>query len=274
MNDLLSIKKVSDLSTLLSALLRAGFVFRDMIDGGAGSGLTSRQMLEYGTGSSRCFAFEPYPGNHRFFIGADPRIELIKAALAGSNGQVDFAVSSIVEADSEWGQRGMEGYSSVGKVSSGGKGDRVLRVDCVRADDVIPQSANIDFIKLDLQGGELSALQGMTSLLETTPFVWVEFMKNKLLLECLLDHGFHLFDTEYFFLGDPSPVVLASFEVSRSNEVLSTGRTAFFAHKKTGWIDYFSEFMMWKEHYGLVQTDLFCVKREYLDFVGRALANV
>ena len=273
MNDLLSLKKIGDLPDLLGRLQRQGFTLRDMIDGGAGAGHVSQQLLRYGTHKSSCFAFEPFPGNHKFFDGKDSRIKLVRAALGADNRQVDFAVPSVVDADSEWGRRGMAGYSSVGFIGTGNPDDTVLRVDCVRADDAIPDSANVDFVKLDLQGGELDALRGMASLLESVAFMWIEFTGDRQLLEFLIAQGYHLFDTEYFFLGDPTPEVHAGFAVTKENVILSTGQTAYFAFKKAGWVDYFVEFMELRAKDRLVQTDIVCVRSEFMDLFHKAVVS-
>ncbi len=114
MNNLLAVRKIDRFETILSALKTHGFVFRDMIDGGAGWGETSESMIQFGTESSRCFAFEPFPGNHVFFNRRDSRIELLKFALDNTDKTSNFFVPSTVKTNSVWGERGLTGYSSVG----------------------------------------------------------------------------------------------------------------------------------------------------------------
>jgi len=177
MNDLMSVKKVSSFSRLLAAYgkVNGGNRF-DAIDGGAGAGTTAREMLQHLGPAQKVYAFEPFPGNHRFFKPAETRILLHKQALAAGPGQMCFRVPSTVAAESAWGQQGLAGYSSVGYLVPGAaprEGD--LNVDCVAAQDVVTDHASIGFIKLDLQGGELGALQGMAQLLSGVQFMWVEF---------------------------------------------------------------------------------------------------
>jgi|694.fasta_scaffold74324_2 FkbM family methyltransferase len=292
MNNLLAVKKINSFETILSKLKAHGFVFRDMVDGGAGWGQTSESMIRFGTESSMCFAFEPFPGNHNFFNGKDSRIQLLKMALGNTNKRTKFFVPSVVNTDSEWGNQGLTGYSSVGSLESSnlsawkGRLTRRLKsillkekydplsieVECRQGDEIL-QAANakVDFMKLDLQGGELNALQGMTNLLKSLPFMWIEFAGDKHLLDYIVSKDFHLFDTSYFFMGSPTPQIKELFDISKENVTLSTGKTAYFAFKKCGWLDYHAEFMELKKNNLLVQTDIFCVKTPYLDLLHRSL---
>jgi uncharacterized NAD(P)/FAD-binding protein YdhS len=114
MNEMLSALKVSSFEQLLSAYRKAGIDLHSCLDGGAGSGSTAKSMLRHLTDQSSIYAFEPFPGNHRFFVDCDPRIKLIPSALAEISKKMNFYVSSLVTEDSVWGERGMAGYSSVG----------------------------------------------------------------------------------------------------------------------------------------------------------------
>src|SRR5688572_17318635 len=146
MNELLSARRVSSFEPILAAYKKAGIELRSSIDGGAGAGYTATQII--GNTSGAVYAFEPFPGNHRFFGKLDPRIKLIPKALYHENSRMSFRVSSVVSAESEWGRRGMTGYSSLGYLVNERKDDD-LQVECVRADKVIKEP--IDFVKLDLQ---------------------------------------------------------------------------------------------------------------------------
>ena len=113
---------------LLKAYRTAGISLDSAIDGGAGSGNTAEAMLPHLDGF--VYAFEPFPGNHRFFEGCDERIKLISHALAERHKTMSFRVASVVGEDSDWGRRGMQGYSSLGRLVTGtGEGD--LTVKCV-----------------------------------------------------------------------------------------------------------------------------------------------
>lgn len=295
MNNFLAVKKIDRFETILSALKTHGFVFHDMVDGGAGWGETSESMIQFGTESSRCFAFEPFPGNHGFFNGRDSRVELLKFALDNTDKTSNFFVPSTVKTNSEWGEQGLTGYSSVGFLEESnlnfwksigrrfkslflkGKYEGFsISVECRRGDEILESAnAKVDFMKLDLQGGELNALQGMDNLLNTLPFMWIEFtgFRGKEILDYVASKGFHLFDTSYFFMGNPTPSVKQLFDISRENVTLSTGSTAYFGFKKFGWVDYYTEFMKLQKDNFLVQTDIFCVKTAYLDLFYKSLLS-
>jgi hypothetical protein len=82
---------------------------------------------------------------------------------------------------------------------------------------------------------------------------------------------FHLFDTSYFFMSSPTSRIKELFDISKGNVTLSTGKTAYFAFKKCGWLDYHAEFMELKKNNLLVQTDILCVKTPYFDILHRSL---
>jgi len=75
---------VGGFQVLLDAYRKTGHELDSALDGGAGSGATAKSMLRYLSGD--VYAFEPFPGNHRFFADADPRIHLIPRALADGPG--------------------------------------------------------------------------------------------------------------------------------------------------------------------------------------------
>lgn len=266
MNELMAIKRVSSFEKLLIAYEKAGMLLNDAIDGGAASGSATRQMLEHMGVENKVYAFEPFPGNHRFFRPEEERIVLIPKALAEQEKLMTFRVSSVVQEDSEWGKRGMAGYSSVGRLVAGSPAKGVdLEVECVSGDKAIPLSANIGFIKLDLQGGELNALHGMARLLRDTHLMWVEYSGQPGLMDFLIESNYVIFDTEYFFMGSPTEKATAAFDISRENFVLSTGKMAWFGFKNRPWKSFEAEFIAYKKELSMIQTDLVCVNRCYID---------
>lgn len=99
----------------------------------------------------------------------------------------------------------------------------------------------------------------MPRLLRNASVLWVEFIgKDPLLLDYIIDSGFIVFDTEYFFMGKPTDAARELFDVSRENITLSTNATAWFGFKKKPWNDFNVEFK-------LVQTDLLCINRACVD---------
>ena len=235
------------------------------IDGGAGAGHTASRMLEHLTDGT-VYAFEPFPGNHRFFDKTDSRVVLIKKALAAENRRMRFHVPSVVPAGSSWGDGSMEGYSSLGFLVDDRDADEVvetIEVEAVRADDVIDRA--VDFVKLDLQGGELDALRGMSGLLSQVSLMWVEYTGQEGLLDYLSEQGFLVYDTEYFLWGEPSDRARRMFHVSREGVPLSTGQTTWTGFKKTRWQGFEEQFHEFKREISLGETDFVCVNSRYID---------
>ena len=91
MNDLITLKRVKSFNTLLSAYAKVNGGNRfDAIDGGAGSGSTARQMIRHLAPGQRVHAFEPFPGNHRFFKPEETGIVLHPYALAAQPREKTF----------------------------------------------------------------------------------------------------------------------------------------------------------------------------------------
>lgn len=271
MYDLMSVLKVSSFEQLLLAYEKdsGGKLDFDAIDGGAGIGSTSRQIQKHLAPSRTVYAFEPFPGNHKFFKEEERQIILVKKALAEAEKKMTFRVPSVVSEDSVWGKQGYSGYSSVGYLATGGlQAATDLEVDCVSADNEIPENSNVGFIKLDLQGGEFNALRGMKRLLKTVKLMWVEFTNQPGLLDLLNDEGFIVFDTEYFLMGNKTDAALMDFWVSKEDVTLSTGSQAWFGFRKNSWHNYSESFEKAKIDHNLVQTDLVCINELYFaDFL-------
>lgn len=268
MNNLFAARRISDFRSVLEAYKKGGVPIRNCVDGGAGSGSTSRHMLKYSSGN--VYAFEPFPGNHRFFETVPPQIRLMKYALDETPGFKAFRVASTVSTDSVWGQKGMAGYSSVGFLTSQ-PNEEDMRVECVRGDDLV--DAPIDFLKLDLQGAELGALRGMSRIASECLFAWIEFSGQSGLLDYLQER-FEVYDTEYFFLGEPSDEARELFDVSRENYTLSTGKTVWFGFRKRLWTDFPREFAECMRDFKMTQTDLICINRARLAEFEFAKANL
>lgn len=277
MNDLMTLMRISSFEQLLIAYEKAsgGKLDFDAIDGGAGVGQTSRQIQKYLNPLRTVYAFEPYPGNHKFFKQEERQIILKKKALAEAERIMTFRVHSVVSEDSEWGKQGYAGYSSVGYLASGSINSATdIEVDCVAADNEIPVDINVGFIKLDLQGGELNALQGMKRLLRNTRLMWVEFTNQPGLLDFLTNEGFVIFDTEYFLMGEKNDAAFSDFNVSKQDVTLSTGQHAWFGFRNYAWHNYSASFEKARVEHKLVQTDLVCVNRKYLSEFSQAVVNL
>ena len=109
----------------------------------------------------------------------------------------------------------------------------------------------------------------MTSLLGNLKFMWVEFTGQPGLVDFLEANDFMLFDSEYFFLGDPAPEATEHYEVSLQNVALSVGSNAWFGFKKKSWKNIAQEMIEHRRQFRLVQTDLLYVNKRHLkDFIS------
>ncbi len=278
-NPLLGQLRVNSLEQLMAAYRDSNHELRDGIDGGAGAGVLTAQMLEYSTGTIH--AFEPFPGNHRFHEDHS-RVKFYKSALAEAASVGQFYVSSTISPDSPWSQS-LSGYSSVGYLldefksmkAENAPSEKLCEVPCVSADEVIPEYCPVDVVKLDLQGGELNALLGMPRIISKAEFLWVEYTAQRDLAAMLVDHGFLLFDTEYFFMGAPTAEIQSRFTISNPEMMLSTGAKACFGFAKDVPLENYEEwFKSMRQELNMVQTDLVCVHRDRLDSFVAALGCI
>lgn len=142
--------------------------------------------------AGRVIAFEPEPGNFarleenvRAFRCSNVVLE--RRAVAGRTGRLDLFVSGQSSGDH--------------RVFDPGGGRRRMEIDAVRLDDYFPPDAQVDVIKMDIQGAEMDALQGMQKLLRRNDRVrlFTEFWPHGLktadkdpaeFLTALVDLGF------------------------------------------------------------------------------------
>lgn len=279
-NPMLARLRVGVIEALYDAYTAAGMPIRDSLDGGAGAGHVTNKMLERSTG--RVYAFEPFPGNHRFFV-EKPRVTLHKAALAEAEGERLFYVPSVVTPESSWGKRGMAGYSSVGALVSETRATKLretpigelMHVRCVAADEVIPSGAPVDVIKLDLQGGELNALRGMKRLARGARFLWIEYSAQTGVLAHLVSEGFVFFDTEYLISGAPTDELREHFWISKADYTLSTGAKACFAYTRKPIDEDYEKWLQDKKgRLGVWQTDIVAVHESQIAPFIAALARI
>ena len=261
MKPLLSEHGISSFEIILKAYQASGSPLKNSLDGGAGMGVTARQMLQNTADGAICHAFEPFAGNHRFFDAVADTVVLHKQALAECSKQARFEVSAVVDETSELGRRGMAGYSSLGRLVEKDDVGDASTVQCVAADEVIPSDCAIDFVKLDLQGGELDALKGMKRILGQARVMWIEYSNQPGLLDFFHSNGFAIFDTQYMFEGDPHELAAQDFYICDTKTKLTTGAPVWFGYRRQEWPDYRREFDLVRYKHKMIQTDLVCVPR-------------
>lgn len=254
------------------------------VDGGAGWGDTAKTIIASTAQNGVVHAFEPFPGNHKFFDGLDPRIKLHKFAIADQEGEATFVVPQVVQSSDDWAQKGLSGYSSVGYLE-GANQDPLWKRTARQLRDVVQGSAkpgmqsievkvatvsnivsatHIDFVKLDLQGAELKALIGMGDLLNVTDMLWVEFSNQPGLFDFLCTRGFLIFDTNYLCVGASASELAAAGLEGREKLTLSISQEAVLARRLREEGDYLAWFSHARKNAGVWQTDLLCVNPSFI----------
>lgn len=135
------------------------------VDVGAHTG----EWLSYFTALSpqaRHIAFEPLPHLIPGLRARFPDCVIHQAALADATGAADFC--HVVNSPDWSGLRKQERYFVTPQFES-------IRVDLVRLDDALAQAQRADFVKVDVEGGELGVLAGGLQTLERLqPIIYFE----------------------------------------------------------------------------------------------------
>jgi FkbM family methyltransferase len=179
------------------------------VDVGCNDGQILRHMVRIAP-RGRHHAFEPIPGLARRLKKSFPRVVVHEVALSDSSGTATF---HHVKNDS--------GYSGLQRR----RYDRpdpdvetiVVRTD--QLDSVLPADARVDFVKIDVEGGELGVLRGARRVLETSrPRVLFEHGRGasefygttpELVYGFLVDEcGYRIYTLDGW-LGDAEPLSLA-----------------------------------------------------------------
>lgn len=148
---------VSEKQYFLDSLYRAsaGEVF---LDCGAYDGDTVRQLMQRNSKFARIFAVEADPSNyHRLKTW----VESLDSEIARRVEPINVAVSS---------RPGRMGFHANGAVTARLSEDGEVLVDCVRIDDLVGKREPT-FIKMDIEGAEMDALQGATETIQRRPLL-------------------------------------------------------------------------------------------------------
>lgn len=268
-------QQLFEFEDVLMRLLRNKTPLATFVDGGAYLGGTSLRMVNRGAQGSVCYAFEPYPPNLLNFKHGrtDPRIILIPKALGASAGTVSFDIPGSAAGAGE-GHSRVFGESSVqGRLSSTIRSGAVT-VQVVRADDEIPSTRPVDFVKLDLKGGEHAALVGMPRILEQAKLVYIKLSRNlDEILSLMTSHGYQAADTLYFFTGaDPrSGGKFSSDFLMNDRHQASTGLRYYTALRAADWPDYVRTFERYRRTNNLFMTNILFIKRDFRATLAAAL---
>lgn len=126
------------------------------IDIGAYRGEILEQMKKISPDGSH-FAFEPTPVNYEYLRKKFADVELFNCALSDKSGEMKF--NYVV---------GRPARSGLAKLDYPDKNQQVkeIKIKVNRLDDMIPQDANIDLIKIDVEGAECLVLKGAAKLVK------------------------------------------------------------------------------------------------------------
>ena len=266
----------------------------------------TRRIRRAGNEMTKVVAFEPFPGNHPFFLETTSdltNIQLVKKAVSNVVGTASFVVDSTVRG-TEPGWETLRGYSSVGYLLSSApprgaltewlrrtiqslvknclirlriSSSTLLRVETTTIDHVFP-TEEIDFMKIDVQGAELQVLLGASKLLSKNNIglLYIEWSGDTQVIDLLTKHEYRVFDSNY--VGCPRDDDIRLFEeigfrvIGRAN--LSTGRNAYHMvlPGKGGAVTDVLR-MVKERRLGWVQTDLIAVSRKMVDAFTRAVRS-
>ncbi|WP_416672052.1 FkbM family methyltransferase [Egbenema bharatensis] len=245
------------------------------VDVGAAAGVITKKIKQAGTNETKVLAFEPFEGNHQYFLkntATLKNVELIPKAVSVQSGTAKFQVPSVV-AGTERGWEEMIGYSSAGSLVNDKAGaaqasaSREFLVDTVAIDDIVHE--HIDFLKVDVQGGELEVLKGCERVIcdHGIDVMYVEFSGDERILEFLHAHHYSVFDTDYLIMArNDDPSLIQSSGFYDLNEVnLSNGHKAYHAKLRLVDQEYCSFLRDCRKSFGYVFTDLICVSDRFLD---------
>ena len=152
-------------SQVIARLMRRGDFALDI---GANVGYFSLLLASLASPKGHVFAFEPIPivaEDLRRNIGLNEPIciTVTQAAVCNQNGE-----QTIYEGPSD--HRGISSLRSIENAS------QVLKVQGIRLDDHKPEFPHLRLVKIDVEGAEQVALEGMAELVEQyQPFIVIEF---------------------------------------------------------------------------------------------------
>jgi FkbM family methyltransferase len=253
------------------------------LDIGAAAGHETRRIALAGGPGTSVVAFEPFPGNHKFFLEATrslgDRVRLVTNAVSDRVGTADFTVPSIVHAGTTGWER-FEGYSSVGYLSRrrglmhralrgmlsmlrGRPSGRRLSVDTTTIDTEFP-AGPIAFVKIDVQGAEPQVLRGAARALadRRIDLLYIEWSGDPAVVQALEEPGYAIYDSLY--VVGPKNADVGAFErigfIHVADIHLSTGRTAFELLLPAGALaPEHAIAEVKKRNLGWIQTDLIAV---------------
>ncbi len=171
------------------------------VDVGCHIGSTLSEMLRLAPRGWHA-AFEPIASKAEWLRRRFPEVDVFEVALAGTDGTAKFFINTK-----------LTGFSGLQRHGDDG-GHQEVEVRTARLDDILSARRRVDFIKLDVEGGELGVLEGATGTLERhRPRILLECTASSLaahdvapaqMFEWLDSHGYGLWaPADYLARGAP-----------------------------------------------------------------------
>ncbi len=142
--------------------LRPGMI---VVDCGAHHGMLSTIFAHAVGGQGAVYAYEALPSNAEVIVrnakmnhSENIRVRPVGVGEENASMAVDFNSSNTVVMSTD---RALDG-------------DGIERIRIVRLDDDLPPNIKVDFIKIDVEGHDLSALRGMPRILAQRPMIDLE----------------------------------------------------------------------------------------------------
>lgn len=272
------------------------FTLNLCLDIGAASGQMTRRIRVSGSTNTKVVAFEPFPGNYKYFSETTQdlnNIKLVKMAVSDTVGTAKFVVPSMV-IGTEPGWEKYIGYSSVGFLSystyksikqrlkheirkalsialHGSKKleSKKIRVKTTTIDSMFSEE-EIDFIKIDVQGAEYRVLLGASNMLGRNKIgiLYIEWTGERDVIELLTEYNYDIYDSIYVGFarcGDHRLFEKNGFKIIRKID-LSIGRTAYEMIYQGDINDLFNALYKIKSRgLGWIQTDLIALSQDKKD---------
>jgi FkbM family methyltransferase len=148
---------------LVPAAVRPGEVALDV---GANHGSWTAALSAAVGGEGRVFSFEPVPATYEVLRGVIRRlslenVEAVEKGCSDASGWAELEVPSQPSGPSDDMQAHLSSRNGGATAHA-----QTVRAEMVALDDQIPPTAEVTFLKADIEGAELFALRGATRLIE------------------------------------------------------------------------------------------------------------
>jgi FkbM family methyltransferase len=136
------------------------------IDVGANLGLYAYHLALLTEHPGRVLAFEPVPGTCQALrrvlatLGVADRVQVVEKAAGAARGSVQFALPRRADG------RADTARAAAVAPANAASAHEFLTVPMVLLDDEVPTDAEVSFLKIDTEGGDLFALQGAASIID------------------------------------------------------------------------------------------------------------